>query len=100
MTNLTSISQTVTLAASTQQTMTWSQYFRTIAVKNSASVAVYVSTDGATAATVGGAGCEMVPAGQVGVEPYAQARTVPVGTRFDVGFRHLVRNQQRDGRAQ
>jgi hypothetical protein len=65
MTNLSSNSQTVTLAANVQQTVTWAQFFKTIVVENGMASPVFVSTDGTTAATVGGAGCEMVPAGRV-----------------------------------
>lgn len=67
------VSETVLLVASTEQHFSKNVYYHTIVVDNSGdsggtglttnNFEVYVCTDGGTA-TVGGANCEMVPAGQ------------------------------------
>jgi hypothetical protein len=77
MSNLTSNSQTVTLAANTQQTLTWPQFFEVIVVENGANLPVFVTTDGTTAATVGGAGTDVVPAGKVAVFANRTLKPVP-----------------------
>jgi hypothetical protein len=53
--------------ANTPQTTTWAQWYDNVVIENAATKEVYVSTDGATAASVGGLGCVMVLAGTTGV---------------------------------
>lgn len=58
-------------SSATAQSVTNAQWYSTIVFENTSTVTQYVRVDGTTA-TVGGAGCEAVSAGAVGVFPNQQ----------------------------
>lgn len=71
MATTTSNSQNVTLAASTEQHVTWNEWFEFIAITNLGTTAVWVCTDGSTA-TVGETGADVVLPGAVATFPNRQ----------------------------